>query len=79
MEKLTEKETKVGIVSNQMCKRGQCELTHPPTQRELKIKEAKTPSHGQCREMGIFEGLNILISTFCVFADGVQGLSKVFH
>jgi hypothetical protein len=26
-----------------------------------------------------FEGLNISISTFCVCADGFQGLSKVFH
>jgi hypothetical protein len=25
-----------------------------------------------------FEGLNILISTFCVCADGFQGLSKLF-
>ncbi len=26
-----------------------------------------------------FEGLNILIRTFCVYADGFQGLSKAFH
>jgi hypothetical protein len=26
-----------------------------------------------------FKGLNILVSTFCVSADGFQGLSKVFH
>jgi hypothetical protein len=25
------------------------------------------------------EGLNILISIFCVCADGFQGLSKAFH
>jgi hypothetical protein len=25
------------------------------------------------------EGLNILISTFCICADGFQGLSKAFH
>ncbi len=30
--------------------------------------------------MDIFlEGLNIFISTFCVCADGFQGLSKAFH
>jgi hypothetical protein len=35
---------------------------------------------GQRREMFIlFEGLNILISTFYVCADGFQGLSKAFH
>jgi hypothetical protein len=35
---------------------------------------------GQCHEMDIyFEALNILISTFCVCADGFQGLSKAFH
>jgi hypothetical protein len=35
---------------------------------------------GQCHEMDIFfEGLNILISTFCVYADGFQDLSKAFH
>ena len=35
---------------------------------------------GQCHEMDIFfECLNILISTFCVCADGFQGLSKGFH
>ncbi len=35
---------------------------------------------GQCHEMYIFvEGLNILISTFCVCADGFQGLSKALH
>jgi hypothetical protein len=42
----------------------------------------KTMNHlkGQCHEMDIFfEGLNILISTFCVCADGFQGLSKAFH
>jgi hypothetical protein len=27
----------------------------------------------------IFEGLNILMSTFCVCADGIQGLLKAFH
>jgi hypothetical protein len=26
-----------------------------------------------------FKGLNISISTFCVCADGFQGLSKAFH
>jgi hypothetical protein len=26
-----------------------------------------------------FEGLNILISTFCVYADGFQGISKAFQ
>jgi hypothetical protein len=26
-----------------------------------------------------FEGLNILISTFCACADGFQGLPKAFH
>jgi hypothetical protein len=26
-----------------------------------------------------FEGINILISTFCVCADGFQGLSKAFR
>ncbi len=35
---------------------------------------------GQYHEMYIFvEGLNILIGTFCVCADGFQGLSKAFH
>jgi hypothetical protein len=35
---------------------------------------------GQWHEMNsFFEGLNILISTFCVCADGFQGLSKAFH
>jgi hypothetical protein len=34
---------------------------------------------GQFHEMDIFfEGLNILISTSCVCADGFQGLSKAF-
>jgi hypothetical protein len=34
----------------------------------------------QCNEMDIFgEGLKILISAFCVCADGFQGLSKAFH
>jgi hypothetical protein len=34
---------------------------------------------GQCHEEdNFFERLNILISTFCVCADGFQGLSKVF-
>jgi hypothetical protein len=31
------------------------------------------------RDEYFFEGLNILISTFCVCADGFQGLSKTFH
>jgi hypothetical protein len=35
---------------------------------------------GQCHEMDVFlKGLNILISTFCVSADGFQGLSKAFR
>jgi hypothetical protein len=35
---------------------------------------------GQCHEIEIvFEGLYILIITFCVCADGFQGLSKAFH
>jgi hypothetical protein len=35
---------------------------------------------GQCHELGyFFEGLSILISTFCVCVDGFQGLSKAFH
>jgi hypothetical protein len=35
---------------------------------------------GQCHEMDIcFEGLNISISTFCVCADGFQGLLKAFQ
>jgi hypothetical protein len=35
---------------------------------------------GQCHEIDIFfEGLNILISTFCVCADVFLGLSKAFH
>ncbi len=35
---------------------------------------------GQFNEMdNFFEGLNILISTFCVCGDGFQGLSKAFH
>jgi hypothetical protein len=34
----------------------------------------------QCHEVDIcFEGLKILISTFCVCADGCQGLSQAFH
>jgi hypothetical protein len=34
----------------------------------------------ECDEMDIFfEGLSILISTFCVCADGFQGLSIAFH
>ncbi len=34
----------------------------------------------QCHEVDIcFEGLKILISTFCVCANGFQGLSKAFH
>jgi hypothetical protein len=37
-------------------------------------------SKGQWHEKDIiFEGLNILISTFSVCADGFQGLSKAFH
>ncbi len=31
------------------------------------------------RDGYFFEGLNILISTFCVCADGFQGLSNAFH
>ena len=31
------------------------------------------------RDGYFFEGLSILISTFCVCADGFQGLSKAFH
>jgi hypothetical protein len=31
------------------------------------------------RDGHFFEVLNILISTFCVCADGFQGLSKTFH
>ncbi len=31
------------------------------------------------RDGFFFEGLNILVSTFCVSADGFQGLSKAFH
>ncbi len=35
---------------------------------------------GQCHEMDIvFEGINILISTFCLCADGFQDLSKACH
>ncbi len=40
----------------------------------------KVTLQGQCQEITICcEGLNILISTFCVCADGFQGLSKAFH
>ncbi len=31
------------------------------------------------RDGHFFEGLNILISTFCVFTDGSQDLAKAFH
>ncbi len=31
------------------------------------------------RDGYFFEGINILISTFCVCADGFQGISKAFH
>jgi hypothetical protein len=31
------------------------------------------------RDGYFFEGLNILFSTFCLCADGFQGLSKAFH
>ncbi len=35
---------------------------------------------GQCPELdNFFEGLNILISNFFVFADGFPDLSKAFH
>jgi hypothetical protein len=34
---------------------------------------------GECHKMDIFGGLNILISTFCEWANGVQALSKAFH
>jgi hypothetical protein len=35
---------------------------------------------GQFNEMNIFfVGLNVLISTFCVCADGFQSLSIAFH
>ena len=34
---------------------------------------------GQCHEIIFFEGLNILFFTFCVCADGFQGLSNYFH
>jgi hypothetical protein len=34
---------------------------------------------GVSRDGYYFEGLNILISTFCVCADGFQGISKAFH
>jgi hypothetical protein len=35
---------------------------------------------GRCHEIDIFvEGLNILISTFCVLDDGFQDLSIAFH
>ncbi len=41
---------------------------------------AKMVLKGQCHEMDIsFEGLNILISTLCVCADGFQDLPKAFH
>jgi hypothetical protein len=44
-----------------------------PNNQKLSLK-------GQCHEMDIlFKGLNILISIFCVCADGFQGLSKAFH
>ncbi len=41
------------------------------------------PQHclkGQCHEMDtvFYKDLNIFISTFCVCADGFQGLSKLF-
>ncbi len=31
------------------------------------------------RDGYFFEDLNSLISTFCVYADGFQGLTKTFH
>jgi hypothetical protein len=31
------------------------------------------------RDGYFFQGLNILIVTFCVCADGFQGISKAFH
>jgi hypothetical protein len=31
------------------------------------------------RDGYFFEGINILISTFCVCAEGFQGLSETFH
>ncbi len=34
---------------------------------------------GQCHEMVIFEGFNILIRIFCVCADGFQCHSTAFH
>jgi hypothetical protein len=45
------------------------------TKNELKLRLKGTVS----RVGYLFEGLNILISTVCVCADGFQGLSKAFH
>jgi hypothetical protein len=47
-----------------------------PTPTELEMKTVK----GAVSRDGYFlEGLNILIGTFCVCADGCQCLSKAFH
>ncbi len=53
---------------------------------ECRWSRDPSPGHRRsfrpCHEMDIFfEGLNILISTltFCVCADGLQGLSRSFH
>jgi hypothetical protein len=44
-------------------------------------KSPRVTLKGQCHRWILlyFKGLNILISTFCVCADGLLGISKAFH
>ncbi len=42
------------------------------------VKQVRLKNMTVSRDEDFFEGLNILISTFCVCADGFQGLSKLF-
>jgi hypothetical protein len=43
-------------------------------QQKLLIVKGTVSKHGD-----FFEGLNILISSFCSCGDGFQGLSEAFH
>ncbi len=46
---------------------------------KLLILSVETLKGTVSRDGYFFNGLNILIGTFCVCADGFQGLSKAFN
>jgi hypothetical protein len=55
-------------------------LARLPAPPDIPTEQCEKILKGQFHEMDIFfEGLNILILTLCVCADGFQGLSKAFH